>query len=563
MWRDLKDILQYGKGLRKAKGLAVLFCTVGIAAQSLTPFIIKFLINSILEGAEVQLVVWGSLAFVAANTASAFGWWFGEYEIQALQRQSSVRLQSRLLNHFLDLPVSHYRSSTPGEIITKISSDGDQLGRLASAVTPSIWVQIINLCIGVFTMLVLEWRLAFVTLFILPLYYITYTRCGALIKKSSGMERPSYDRCINGVREGVEGAETLKLYSKGFFKREYRDRLDSWFTLAKKLVFRQIMLVNISGYILLLSPIVVLSIGLFMAAKGTLEISVVIAFFTYMGKIFQPVRIFSQLVSDINSIIPMKNRIQGLLDVPSEETGGALTLSSPPSITMEHVSFSYGSEDVLKRIDLDVNQGECVAVAGRSGTGKSTIMRLLTKFYSAKTGRILLNGHDIDEYNTEDLRKVVSYVDQKPYLFDFSVRENIVLGRDIDKNTYEEACSNARVDFVNLYSEDIAVEGFSDGQRQRIGIARGIAGKPLLLILDEATSAVDSETETQIFRRLKQMSATIIVLSHRLSTLKLVNRIFVLHEGEIIDSGSHDELVTRCPVYVKIFEEKEEENGSE
>jgi len=163
----------------------------------------------------------------------------------------------------------------------------------------------------------------------------------------------------------------------------------------------------------------------------------------------------------------------------------------------------------------------------------------------------------IQEYDTENLRQVVSYVDQKPYLFDFSVKDNVLLGRDVDK-TYEKACSTAHVDFVDLYSEDVKIDEFSDGQRQRIGIARGIVGSPLLLILDEATSAIDSETEAHIFRGLKQMSTTIIVLSHRLSTLKSTDRTFVLHDGQIIDSGTHDELVQKCPVYTQIFEEKEE-----
>jgi ABC-type multidrug transport system fused ATPase/permease subunit len=503
------------------------------------------------------MVAWGSLAFIAANTVAALGWWFGEYEIQALQRGASIKAQSNLLNHILDVPVSYYRSVTPGETITKISSDADQLGRLASSITPSVAIQIFNLSIGVITMLLLDWRLATVTVFILPLYYITYTRCGALIKKSSQMERPSYDRCINGIREGVEGAETLKLYNKEFFKKDFMNRLNKWFLLAKKLVFRQLMLVNISGYILLLSPIVVLCIGFLMAAKGILEISVAIAFFTYMGKAFQPVRILSQMISNINSIIPMKDRILQLINIPPEDTGGNLVLDKPPSIQMTDVSFSYNAEDVLKQIGLDINQGECVAIAGRSGTGKSTIMRLLTKLYRAKTGEILLDGHKIHEYDTENLRQVVSYVDQKPYLFDFSVKDNVLLGRDVDK-TYEKACNTAHVDFVDLYSEDVKIDEFSDGQRQRIGVARGIVGSPLLLILDEATSAIDSETETNIFRGLKQMQTTIIVLSHRLSTLKSTDKIFVLHDGRIIDSGTHDELVQKCPVYTQIFEEREE-----
>lgn len=557
MWGDMREILYFGQGFKREKTLSVLFSLVGIVSQATTPFIIRFLIDSILEGVDIQMVVWGSLAFIAANTVSAFGWWFGEYEIQALQRGASIQAQSNLLNHFLDMPVSYYRSVTPGETITKISSDADQLGRLASSITPSVVVQIFNLSIGIITMVLLDWRLATVTMFILPLYYVTYTRCGELVKKSSEMERPSYDKCINGIREGVEGAETLKLYNKEFFREEFMSRLKNWFELAKKLVFRQIMLVNLSGYILLLSPIVVLCIGFLMAAKGMLEVSIAIAFFTYMGKAFQPVRIFSQMISNINSIIPMKNRIVTLYNIPAEDTGGSFTLNSPPSIRMKNVSFSYSSEDVLKQINLEISPGECVAIAGRSGTGKSTIMRLLTKFYSATTGDILLNGHNIREYNTEKLRQVISYVDQKPYLFDFSVKDNVLLGRSIDTKTYGEACRTAHVDFVDLYSEDIRIEEFSDGQRQRIGVARGIAGTPLLLILDEATSAIDSETEAHIFRGLKQMPATIIVLSHRLSTLKSTDRIFVLHDGRIIDSGTHDELVQKCPVYVQIFEEKE------
>lgn len=556
MWKDIKEILYFGQGFKREKTLAVMFCLVGIISQATTPFIIRFLIDSILENADIQVVVWGSLAFIIANTTAALGWWFGEYEIQALQRGASVQSQSKLLSHFLNVPVSYYRSVTPGETITKISSDADQLGRLASSITPSVVIQIFNLSIGIITMILLDWRLATVTMFILPLYYITYTKCGALIKKSSKVERPSYDKCINTIREGVEGAETLKLYNKEFFKENFMKKLNKWLKLAKKLVFRQLMLINISGYILLLSPIVVLCIGFLMAAKDILEISVAIAFFTYMGKAFQPVRILSQMISNINSIIPMKNRILSLFNLSEEDSGGDRVLDRPPSIQMKDVSFSYNGEKVLKQIELDIHPGECVAIAGRSGTGKSTIMRLLTKFYSAKKGEIFLNRKRIAEYDIEKLRQKISYVDQKPYLFDLSVKDNILLGRPLEEN-YEEACRIAHVDFVDLYSDDVKIDEFSDGQRQRIGIARGIIGFPLLLILDEATSAIDSETESHIFRELKQLSATIIVLSHRLSTLKSTDRIFVLHDGQIIDSGTHNELVKKCSVYTQIFEEKE------
>ncbi len=224
------------------------------------------------------------------------------------------------------------------------------------------------------------------------------------------------------------------------------------------------------------------------------------------------------------------------------------------------VWFSYDGLEVLKDFSMRVHPGEHVAVVGASGSGKTTIAALLLRLYEPRKGDVLVNGKSIREYSLKSLRRRVLYVPSKPFLFNASVRDNITLGEEFSEEELRRVLRVCRVDFIDDLDKSIGELGsaLSEGQRQRIGLARALIRKPSVLILDEATSGVDAKTEAEILRELRKAypDMTVIVMSHRLSTVMNADRIVVLHNGKAVAQGKHEELLRTCPEYFNLIKEQ-------
>ncbi|HOB16858.1 MAG TPA: ATP-binding cassette domain-containing protein, partial [Defluviitoga sp.] len=258
---------------------------------------------------------------------------------------------------------------------------------------------------------------------------------------------------------------------------------------------------------------------------------------------------------------PLSQRFFEILDLPEEESDGIYSFPKNYDIKYNKVSFTYKDELVLKDINLYIDKNEKIAIVGTSGSGKSTMMNLLVRLYDPTSGEILLEDKNLKEYNLQEIREHIKLVRGNDPLFNMSVKENIMLGDEFSDQEFNKAVKKAKVDkFINLLDEGydtiVGERGskLSDGQRQRVAIARALIRNPKVLILDEATSGVDSQTEEEIFEELKEYDMTLIIISHRLSTIRKADKVVVLKDGEIIGEGTHNELIESSPVYKEIIE---------
>jgi len=308
-----------------------------------------------------------------------------------------------------------------------------------------------------------------------------------------------------------------------------------------------------------ISPIIVLSYGGFLVMKDTITLGTLIGFYNFMNWIYDPVRSISHFSISLRTSVPVYKRIKEIYDM-EEEVDGNTEINNVEEVRYEDVYFSYDHTPILKDISFEIKNRQKLAIVGMSGSGKSTLVSLLPRYYEPERGSIRINNVEIRNAMVESLRKRVIVVQQNDFIFNTSIRENITLGDEFSEEEFERAVKAACVDefaegLDEKYETVVGANGshLSDGQRQRIAIARAVIRKPELLVLDESTSGVDSKTEERIFEKLSEVCPTLIIISHRLSTIGKADEIIVMEEGRIVERGTHEELVNKDSAYKRII----------
>ncbi len=305
------------------------------------------------------------------------------------------------------------------------------------------------------------------------------------------------------------------------------------------------------SFIYELIPVLILGYGAYLILKGNATLGTLMGFYAYLGWIFTPIRNLSSFYIQMQRVRQVSERIFEIHDFPEEnmKEGEPFPNNDYP-ITYENICFKYKDNTVLNDINLTIGTKEKVAIVGTSGAGKSSFVNLIPRFYEPTTGKVMINGIDVKKYNLKQLRKNITIVRQDDYLFNMTVKENIMLDDEFTQEEFMKAVKKAKVDkFIGLLDEgyDTVVgergSKLSDGQRQRVAIARALIREPKVLILDEATSGVDSQTEEEIFDELKEYQMTLIIISHRLSTIRKADKVILLKDGEIRGEGVHEELL--------------------
>ena len=335
--------------------------------------------------------------------------------------------------------------------------------------------------------------------------------------------------------------------------------LKNWLRNIKAVLFNQILSINILGYVVNISPLIILGIGGIMASRGITTIGTAIAFFTFVGRLFNPIRNVADTYNMLQQTYPMADRLLEILETPTERSGPQNV--HDVNVKFENVSMSINGKEILKDIDLEINKGEILAIVGSSGAGKSSIANLMLGLLHPTKGKVLIGGVDIEELDLKELRKRILIVRGGDYLFNMSIRENIVLGDEFTEKELSEVIEIAKIDeFAKNMDVVIGERGISlsDGQKQRIAIARAVIRKPEVLILDEATSALDSENEKEIFDNIRSYlkNSSIVLISHRLSTIKKADKIILLKNGHIADTGSHEDLLKKSKTYKELIDEQ-------
>lgn len=460
-----------------------------------------------------------------------------------------------------------YDKTHTGQLLAKVTTDIDrirmflswQLRMLASAVT--------LLAVTIYIMFSMSVRLTLLLLPVMPFVFSAFYLFGKKIRPLFMQMREEYGALTSTLHENITGIRVVRAYAREDFERKtFASESDKYFETSLAAAKIRAFYIPLVGFIMGLGLIIILWYGGSEVIGETLTIGALVAFSTYLLMLIMPMRFLGMFISGYHLTMAAGDRVFEVMDVKSEikEKPDAIKLPIMKGhVKFENVSFSYGEDiQILKNINLEAKPGESVALLGATGSGKSTIIRLIPRFYDVSSGKVIIDGYDVRDVNLKSLRKQIGIVSQETFLFATTIKENIAYGKP--NANMEEIISAAKAakahEFISVlpqgYDSTIGERGvtLSGGQRQRIAIARALLLDPKILILDDSTSSVDVETEYEIQQALQALlqDRTAFVITQRISTIRNADKTVVLQDGEIVEQGTHQALMTRKGAYYQI-----------
>jgi len=568
LFHTLKDIFALSKPYRTRFYLATVAVLVASAIWLTVPLGLRELIDAVFEVGNRNLLNWLAIGlFVLFILQSLFSF-LGNYHLEWVGERVITDLRKKVYKHLHRLGFRFYENRRLGEITSRLTND---VGSIRTALTdslPQLFTITFSLIGSVTLMVILNWRLSLVIFVTVPLITIATRYFGQKIRKLS---RNIQDDLAESTAVAEDALGAVRLV-KAFVREDYEvDRYSTavenlFKTARRKVVLTQLFWSGV-GIMFMTTLVIIFWYGGLEVLAGRLTAGDLVAFIIYALNISRSVSQSSRLYAAVNTAAGASERIFELLDeVPEiadspraktvENVGGA--------IRADHICFSYDEgQPVLKDITFEAAAGETVALVGPSGAGKTTLLNMIPRFYDPQEGSISLDRTDIRELKIKSLRKQISIVPQEVHLFGTSVKENIRYGRleASDEDVIKAAMAANAHDFITAMPEEydsmIGEKGvkLSGGQRQRLAIARAILKNPAILLLDEATSSLDSESEAQVQDALYRLmqDRTTFVIAHRLSTVQHADRILVLEDGKIIETGTHMELIDRDGLYSHLY----------
>ena len=572
-WPFIKRILSYFKPY----WMQMLVVFISIAVVSILglvpPLLTKNIIDKALPGKDLKLLsILVSASFGATVLLNLIN--VGQNYLNTwISRHIIFDLKNQMFKHLQYMPTSFFATVKPGEIMTRMTGDIGGIQGVINDTAISLARNVFVLVTTAVALISMNWKLSIVGMIVVPLFIIPTRKVGKVrwkIALESQQKASELNQIIQEVLS-ISGSTLMKLFTKE--KDEYKNfekvNLDSTKLQIKEMMagrwFRMAMDIFTT-----MGPMIIYFYGGYLFIKDELSVGAIIAFVTLLNRLYGPVTQLSNIHVDITRSMALFQRIFEYFDKDHEikDTPGALAL--PPvkgEIVFENVYFSYNKDvEVLKNINVKVEPGQMLALVGPSGAGKTTITNLIPRIYDAVSGKIKIDGIDIRDVTLESLRSQIGVVTQDTYLFNDTIKNNLLYAcKDATDEQIIEACKAAYIhDFImslpNGYSTIVGNRGIklSGGEKQRISIARVILKNPAIIILDEATSSLDSLSESLIQKALVLLlkNRTSIVIAHRLSTIMAADKILVIKDGTVAESGKHEELLVKGTIYKELYEKQ-------
>ena len=567
-------IARLAKYVLKHKGrltIAVTAVLVVSLSGLVPPYLLKVAIDNYIVQGELTGLTFIAIILVAVYIINWFSDYERTYQISWLGQNMVNDIRMKLFSHLQDLSFSFYDKSEAGRIISRVTNDTDTLSMIFAQGIVTVLSDILTLVGIVVVMLWLSVPLTLATLVVIPILLLITLVFQSRLRRAYRMTRRKIAKVTSKLQESISGIREIQS-----FTRE-RDTIET---------FRQANIENLQANVqagrifALLMPVIqiigaigtciVLWYGGILTVGGGITLGILVAFLAYVTSFFRPIVNLTTFYNTVQSAMAAAERIFETMDTRPEIADAPEAVELPRvkgRIVFQNVSFGYNlSDPVLEDIDLSVEPGKTLAIVGPTGAGKSTMVRLLSRFYEPQSGAITVDGHDVRSVTLRSLHNQMGVVLQEPFLFSGTVMENIRYGK-LDA-TDEEVKNIAKLvgahefitSFPDGYETEVGERGMrlSVGQRQLISFARALLRDPPILILDEATSSLDPYTELKIKRGLSVLlkNRTSIVIAHRLSTVRNADNIIVVNNGEIVEEGNHTELMKKKGLYRRLYDKQ-------
>ena len=495
--------------------------------------------------------------------------YFDNYFTESVAQNVANDLRIKLYHHLQRLSLSFYDSHQVGNILSTITSDVSTIQEFASSALLNILIDILTILGMLGLMFYLNWDFALVAVSVTPLLLLFVTRFKKAVKKATHDVRNQQSNMVSVLQQGLESVRSVKAFGRQDLEEAHLKNI-SLDTVRASLKARKVksLLSPVVGLLVSACTAFVIWRGSYLILTEAMTIGGLTVFLSYLSKFFKPVQDLAKTTTSIAQASVSLERIQSILEIDSAILQRPDAMIPPPlkgNIRFDHVAFSYDPESpVLKDVHFSIGAGQRIGICGPTGGGKSTVVSLIPRFYDPTKGIVLIDGINIQDYEMHKLRDQIAFVLQDTVLFYGTIRENIAYGKiNATNEEIERAAvmSNAE-EFISKmthgYDTLVGERGLtlSGGQRQRIGIARAIVRDSPILILDEPTAALDTESEKLVMDALEKLmeGRTVIVIAHRLSTIRDADKIIVLKGGYVTEEGTHEQLIEMGKIYAELYQ---------